>query len=338
MGTSTLAARAFVALVLAAAGATKLLDPGSLRKTFLEFGVGELLSRLSAALPAAELVVALGLMIEPTARWAAIAAAVLVLLFMLGIANAIRLGRRPDCGCFGALNSEPIGARTLIRNGILLVLCVSVMSLGPGPSVTRWLDMHSGAAIVLVTGADLLVLSAWFGASRLWPARQALPADASASRSQPRIVPGDAAPDFEAADTEGNAYTLGTLVQPDRALVLIFGSSGCGTCITLFEQLADWKQALEPSLQLAVISPGDPVWASPLKERYQLSPILLDPSSDIARSFAVRITPTAYVVTEDRRIANGPAVGPDAIEDLIRLTLQRIGPKAGPWQPMIQPA
>lgn len=338
MGTLTLAARAFVAVVLATAGTTKLLNPGSLRKTFLEFGAGELLSRLSAALPAVEVAVALGLMIEPTARWAAIAAAVLVLLFILGIANAIRLGRRPDCGCFGALSSEPIGPRTLIRNGVLLVFCGFVVSLGAGPSVTRWLDMHSGAAIGLVSGADLLLLGAWFGASQLWPADQLPQSNASVSPPRARIVPGDAAPDFATTDTEGNTYTLETLVEPGRALVLIFGSSGCATCVSLFEQLVDWKHALETSLQLAVISPGDPAWASPVRERYQLAPVLLDPDSDIARSFSVRITPTAYAITDHGRIANGPAIGPDAIEDLIRLTLQRIGPKEGPWQPMIQPA
>lgn len=338
MGTLTLAARAFVAVVLATAGATKLLNPASLLKTVLEFGAGKLLSRLSVALPAAELAVAISLVIEPTARWAAIAAALLVLLFILGIANAMRLGRRPDCGCFGALSSEPIGPRTLIRNGVLLLLSGFIVGLGPGPSVARWSDMHSSAMIVFVVCADLLLLGAWFGASRLWPAHELPQTNASGSPSRTPIVPGDAAPQFATTDTEGNTYTLETLVQPGRTLVLIFGSSGCGTCVTLFEQLAGWKLALEPSLQLAVVSPGDPAWASPVRERYNLAPVLLDPDSEISRRFAVRITPTAYAITDDRRIANGPALGPDAIEDLIRLRLQRIRPKEGPWQPMIQPA
>jgi hypothetical protein len=58
---------------------------------------------LGVALPAAELAVAVALIVGPSAWFGALAAVVLLLVFVVAIAAALARGSSADCHCFGQL-------------------------------------------------------------------------------------------------------------------------------------------------------------------------------------------------------------------------------------------
>ncbi|MCA1656417.1 MAG: DoxX family membrane protein [Actinobacteria bacterium] len=126
--------RALLVGVFAVAGVAKLADLEGSRATLAGFGLPDALARPAGMLlPLAELGAATLLLFGGTARAGAIAAAALLAVFCLGIANALRRGERPDCHCFGRLHSEPAGAKTLLRNGALGGLAVIAALAGSGP-------------------------------------------------------------------------------------------------------------------------------------------------------------------------------------------------------------
>src|SRR5262245_38966636 len=96
-----LVARLLLAGVFALAGVGKLLDPTGSRRSLADFGVPQPLIAIgSIALPLSELAVALALLSQASAAYGAVAALVLVTLFIGGITLNLARGRRPDCHCF----------------------------------------------------------------------------------------------------------------------------------------------------------------------------------------------------------------------------------------------
>ncbi|MGH7606652.1 MAG: MauE/DoxX family redox-associated membrane protein, partial [Gemmatimonadales bacterium] len=110
-------ARGGLALVFIAAGVGKLLDPVGSRRALRDFGVPRGWAGPGAwLLPIAELAAAAALLTQALARVGAVASLLLLAAFALGVANALRQGRAPDCHCFGQLHSAPAGRGTLVRN------------------------------------------------------------------------------------------------------------------------------------------------------------------------------------------------------------------------------
>jgi uncharacterized membrane protein YphA (DoxX/SURF4 family) len=137
----SLAARLVLAVVFAAAGWPKLLDPdGTVRSVRAFRLVPEVfVPAFGYGLPMLELALALLLLVGLLTRWAAAAVGVLLVMFMIGIAAAWARGLAIECGCFGSTS---------------------------GPVV----DPTRGYALDLMRDAGLLLLAAWlvvFPSSRL---------------------------------------------------------------------------------------------------------------------------------------------------------------------------
>jgi uncharacterized membrane protein YphA (DoxX/SURF4 family) len=117
MDAATLAAQLVLAAVFVVAGVAKLHDlPGS-RRGMANLGVPEQFSAAAVVIPAiGEIVLAAALIVPATDRWAALAAAALLLGYSGGIVNARARGRMPDCRCFGQIYSGPAGWGTIARN------------------------------------------------------------------------------------------------------------------------------------------------------------------------------------------------------------------------------
>lgn len=329
MGTLTLIARCITAVVFAVAAGAKLPNPASMRTTFREFGAGESIARLAILLAPAELLVATGLVIEPTSRWAALVAVALLLVFIAGMLNALRLQRRPDCACFGALRPTPIGSPAIVRNALLLLIAALVVASGPGPSLGYWLDGHnvgviaSAAVLVLVAAGALM-----FGVPSVKPSGDGtlqLPESANGTRI------GDHAPDFDATDVAGRRQSLSSLLAAGRPIVFVFVDAGCGACVSLFPDLGRWQLSLAGRLSIVLVGSGDPERVRFECAQSGITEALFDPDRAMSDVYAPRATPSAVAVTAHGLIAGGPAVGEDAIEDLIRLTLSRDQPISTTW-------
>ena len=111
----------------------------------VDFGVPEALSRAFAVfLPLAELACAAALIPVNWAWAGAVGVAGLLTVFVIAISVSLARGAKPDCHCFGQLRSEPVGAKTLIRNVILLGLAMFVIWQGPSRSGASVTELFSG--------------------------------------------------------------------------------------------------------------------------------------------------------------------------------------------------
>src|SRR3954470_24846909 len=158
MDAVALAARLLLAAVFVVAGVGKLADLPGFRGTLRGFGLGGRLPRIGAvALPIAELATAAALLVQPLAIWGAGAALLLLVAFTGAIVNALARGDAPDCGCFGALHSAPVGRRQVVRNAALAAPAVFVVAAGPGSAITAG---DASAAVALLLGVATCALLA----------------------------------------------------------------------------------------------------------------------------------------------------------------------------------
>jgi Methylamine utilisation protein MauE len=313
-----------LALVLIAAGVGKLLDrPGS-RAALQDFGVPK---RWSAAggllLPFFELAAAAALLIEPLARLGAGLGLLLLAAFCLGIANAMRQGREPDCHCFGQLHSEPAGPATIARNAALAVPAGLVLAEGPGDAPV--LSGGDGAALVTVSAlaAALGVASAvLLRENRRLRRRVAL-------RDTPEPLDlGTAAPELRLRDTGGSTLGVSEVLDGERPAVLVFVQPDCGACRELVPRLERWRPALAEHLALVLIS-GPRSVGGPTPEEAGAAPhILWDVENAARNAYRLLGSPSAVKVDPDGTIASAPALGTEAIEALIRAARRRSRPAA----------
>lgn len=74
--------------------------------------------------PWVELAIGAALVAQLAVPVPAIAALALLVAFTALIGFRLTGDERPTCACFGAWSAEPIGARHLVRNAVLIVLAV----------------------------------------------------------------------------------------------------------------------------------------------------------------------------------------------------------------------
>jgi uncharacterized membrane protein YphA (DoxX/SURF4 family) len=86
---------------------------------------------LGRTIPWLELLLGLLLAAGFALRYTAAAAAILLGVFFGIMVHAYTQGLKIDCGCFGL--GEPISARALLRDGMLLAACITLMFLAIRP-------------------------------------------------------------------------------------------------------------------------------------------------------------------------------------------------------------
>lgn len=144
-------------VVLGAAGATKVIDPGATARTLEAVGApgGRLAARLLGTL---ELLIALWLLASGS-RWAAAATALAYLVLTLTVVLLRRRSPATPCGCFGAWSGPP-SARHLAINlgGVIVSTLVATADVTVGPPagwngagvLAWWLVVVGGSALVVL--------------------------------------------------------------------------------------------------------------------------------------------------------------------------------------------
>jgi methylamine dehydrogenase accessory protein MauD len=328
MDTVELALRIVLAVVFATAGVGKLLDLEGSRRAMQDFGVSERAApAVGLLLPIAELATAILLIFEPTAQVGAILAALLLLAFIAGIANALRKGQEPDCHCFGQIHSAPAGKSTLIRNGVLLVAALVVAIGGSGPAIDDWVSARSAAELVAI-GLGIIAVAALAYAWTLREQNKRLENDLSIAKRVGAVggrfgLPvGTMAPAFELPDLSGEPVTLHGLLEPDRPILLMFMSPMCGPCHAMLPKLRQWQDSLRDRLTIAIVSTGTADENESIAEA-GMDNVLLQHEFEVSEAFAVRATPSAVVVARDGFIASHVGETEQAIEPLVRAALRR---------------
>jgi uncharacterized membrane protein YphA (DoxX/SURF4 family)/thiol-disulfide isomerase/thioredoxin len=326
MSTVLLAIRIVLAAVFAVAAVGKLLDLEGSRRAVRNFGVpGRVAPAVGVVLPLVELAIAVALVPESTARWAALAALVLLLGFIAGIANALRRGDAPDCHCFGQIHSAPAGRGTLARNALLAAMAAVVVADGPGPTIASWVSARTAAELAAV-GAGVLALILGLLFLQLWLERRDLRVNLGMARRMAATAPpglpiGAPAPELEFKNLSGEPGTLSSLQALGRPILLMFMSPGCPSCGELVPKLARWQRSLAERLTIAVVSAGQArdheVWA-----RQGVQNILLAEDFDAIEAYRIRAAPSAVIVTMAGQVGSNPAESVFGIEPLIRLALR----------------
>jgi uncharacterized membrane protein YphA (DoxX/SURF4 family) len=142
MGAALIALRLLLASVFLVAGVAKLADRSGSRGAVVGFGVPERLAGVAGlGLPVCELAIAVALIVSGVARFGALAALLLLVVFVVGISVALARGIDAECHCFGQLHSVAVGWLTLARNMLLAAIAGFVVLAGwrhPGISATHW--------------------------------------------------------------------------------------------------------------------------------------------------------------------------------------------------------
>ena len=110
--------RLVLAAILLWAGGVKLLQPGGAREAIIGYRVfpAGWVDALGWALPGAEVLLGLLLLVGLFTRWAALATALLMTAFIIGISSVWIRGYNIDCGCFGG-GGDVTGAGKTWRYG-----------------------------------------------------------------------------------------------------------------------------------------------------------------------------------------------------------------------------
>jgi peroxiredoxin/uncharacterized membrane protein YphA (DoxX/SURF4 family) len=342
MDTALLVARLLLASVFAVAGASKLADRKGSRQALLDFGVpAPLASPLGTLLPLAELAVASALVPADTARWGAVGALALLLLFAAGISANLARGKKPGCRCFGQLHSAPAGWSTLARNGVLAVVAGFVVWQGwegdAGPSAVGWLWALAGAQLVALLGGlalvGLLGGQWWFMAhllrqnGRLLVRLEALEANlvagGAAAPSQNGTQPalglrvGSTAPTFKLQGLHGETLTLESLRASGKPVMLLFTDPNCGPCTALLPEIRRWQKEHAEELTISLISRGSAEQNRAKSTEHGLREVLLQKEWEVAHAYEAHGTPSAVLVGPDGKIGSPVAQGSDDIKALV---------------------
>jgi methylamine dehydrogenase accessory protein MauD len=353
-----LLARVVLAGVFGIAGLAKLADRNGTQHALGEFGVpARLMGPLAVLLPLAELAIAVGLLLTPTARGGGVAAAALLGAFIGGIGVNLSRGRQPDCHCFGQLHSAPAGPMTLLRNAALAALAGFVIWRGPGagaPAIGRWLGNLGSIGWVMLVGGVLvavvltailrLLLQLMQQNGRLLSAFDLVEArlktvEARLGIEAPLlsegVVPGglavgERAPSFTLPSLEGAAVTLDSMRGTSKPVLLVFSDPSCGPCTALLPEISRWQQVHADRAAILVVSGGSEDANRAKQTEFGVTNILIQADREVADAYRVAGTPSAVLVRPDGTIGSPVAAGAEHIRRIVEALSTAPGPARVP--------
>jgi uncharacterized membrane protein YphA (DoxX/SURF4 family)/peroxiredoxin len=332
MDVLALGVRLVLSLVFVVAAAGKLVNLNRTRRTLIDFRVPRRLVRPAAwLLPLAELSVAFALLVGPAARFGAIAAAGLLLLFMAGIVAAMSRGEAPDCNCFGQIGSAPAGRKTLVRNTALVAIALLVIVHGPGTDPGSWLTTPTrGEILLIVLGISTVALAA--AVVGLWHERRTLLVDlASANRTLASygagLPVGAVAPSFTLPTTSGESLSLDSLRERGRPVALVFASPTCRSCTYMLSDIARWQRTLPERLTIAVVANASGEGARAMADEFGLSDVMYQgDQNEVFRAYRGSATPSVVIVSPEGQIATRIRSSQGVVENTIRTAVQTAAP------------
>ncbi len=327
--------------IFAVAGIGKLLDLKGSEKAVKEFGTPEEFAKFFAVgLPFAEIVFAVCLLFVETSWIGAIGALILLLTFVGGMIYQLSQGNAPDCHCFGAIHSEPVSRKSLIRNIVFAVLAFILILSGKtnqGASLFdsdvynaegNFMSLIIGLATVGLLGAVVFYLKKIseqqtqimrrieiLEVTALDGGREVFREDVAQSIDGLPI--GSPAPDFALPDVNGRQTTLDALLMQAKPILFFVVSPTCAPCAALLPEIEQWQAELKGKLNFVFLSSGavkdnlDKLAGATLKQ------ILLQNEREVAHSFGAEWTPTAILVNTDGTVGSRAAVGDKAIRELV---------------------
>jgi len=335
----------FIRLVLAAifglAGVGKFLDLDGSEEAVKNFGVPENLAKpFSVLLPAAEILIAILLLPATTAWFGAVSGFVLLLIFVGGMLFQMARGRAPDCHCFGQIHSEPVSAKSLIRNGIFAILAFFLILQGREGQGASIFDLTNNASdgnfmtfILSLATVGLLAAAVYFLKTISEQQTQIMRrieilelvsheggrevAREDLSNPTDGLPVGSPAPDFELPDVNGKIVSFENLLAQAKPLLFFFVSPTCAPCAALLPEIEIWQNELKGKVNFVFLSSGNAKDNLDKLAGANLKQILLQKEREVSTQFGAQWTPTVLFVNSDGTIASRLAAGDKAIRELI---------------------
>jgi len=334
MESALLLIRLLFAGVFGVAGLAKLFDREGSRRSGRDFGVPERLAGVfSVLLPIAEIAISLSMLFVELSWFGAIGSVLLLAAFTAGMIIQMVKGQAPDCHCFGQLHSEPVGARSLVRNAVLIVPAVILAAAGRSFQGTDLTKMDSGlfqliSAIIFVALllSVILHLTQIAGRQREILKRleiiEVLGRDGGSVDRQDAGSPHDGlpigafVPAFELLGSNGEIVNSNSIGK-GRPALLFFVSPSCTPCKAVLPKIREWADELADKLEIVFISSGtieenDEVFGS--TERRTM---LRQKAREFADSMNAKWTPSAVFIDQNGKVASHVAAGDTAIATLV---------------------
>jgi hypothetical protein len=350
-----IAARVLLSAIFLVAGVAKLADLSGSLQALRDFGVPRSLARLGVALPVLELAVAVALLFTRTAHYGSWGALALLLVFIAAIGINLVRGRRPDCHCFGQMQSHPISRWTLGRNLVLALAAAWLVVLQrERPAADLWTylaTLHGRDRQIAIAIMGVIVFAVL---SPLWrdttggsaglpwwsdadddeepaPPAKAHSRPAPAPASAPSPQPGDAlaspastglglpvgtpAPPFALPDPEGCTHSLDDLRSAGKPLFLVFSSPHCGACQKLSSKLPALAARHASRVTMAMITREGAQEHITPGEHGPL--LLIQRDGEVTEAYDCVTIPSAVIVDTDGIIQSPAAIGAPDIEALL---------------------
>lgn len=321
--------------ILAIAGVGKLLDREGSEKAVAAFGTPEPFVKTFAILiPIAELIFGFCFLFV-TYSWTGAAGALLLMVtFIGGMLIQMIKGEAPDCHCFGQIHSEPVGAKSLIRN--ILIAILPIVLLLNGRDTQGFALGETNGQIASNVVLSILVVAVFVAAAYVWRLTRentslkrrvelmemldngGVPLERNEAGDPTDSLPiGSPFPDFKLPDVGGKIVTFDHLLAEPIPKLFLFVGPTCKPCKAMLDEFAEWKAEFDGKMRLVFVSKGS---AAENIERFgeDLSAgMLLQKNMEFASGLYVKWTPAAVLVGADGSVASHPAVGDMAIRDLI---------------------
>ncbi len=298
------AIRVVLAAVFVVSAVAKASDRTGTQVSARALGVPDGAARyVPIALPAVEVALAVALVPVSSAPWAAAGVVLLLAAFTALVAGNLARGRRPSCHCFGALDAEPIGPWTLVRNLVLLGGATVVAAAGLRPQA----DVYAGAPWVeMLAGLGLGLL--------VWRLGRGAP---SATDGPAALAVGDPVPDLRLQTLDGGAVRLSAARSGEHPTVIVFGNTGCGSCTSLLPDIERWQHEHADSLKVLPVLWTTPERAAAARGEREIDLLVLEDERSLTERFGRLAMPSALVVGPDGRVSAAAISGPDEIRDLV---------------------
>lgn len=332
--------RIILAAIFALAGIGKMLDLEGSKKAVRDFGVPEMLAKpFSVGLPAVEIVVAILLLFTQSAWFGAIAGFLLLAIFIGGMAFQMAKGKTPDCHCFGAIHSEPVSPKGVIRNAIFAMLTLVLIVSGRDnqglsilDSTNNFTEQNSMQMILGLATVALLAAIVYFlkqiSEQQLQIIRRIEILEFTATDGTKMVereeiaapenilLIGAPAPDFKLPDLNGKTISLEHLLMKAKPILLFFVGPSCSPCGALIPEIEAWQTELENKLNFVFVSSGE---AADNAQKFggKTFQILLQKNREVSELFGAKWTPSALLISADGSVASRAVAGDAAIRKLI---------------------
>lgn len=337
--------RLLLAAVFLLAGIGKLLDRQGSEEALRSFDVpAPLVKPAAAVLPWAEIALAVILLFNSISWFGAIAGAALLAAFSAAMLRQISKGNAPDCHCFGQIHSEPVGARSLIRNGLFMLLALVLVISGPE---AQGMDPRGRGAGTEIYGTDMgfILWAALTGLlvpiifilkkisdqqSQIIRRLEILEVISAEGRELTRETLGDPnsglpigspLPAFGVRKPGDRAARTDGMLTPGRPALLLFVGPGCHPCESLIPEIESWAREFGDRLDLLLISSGSDEENIGKFGSIEKVTLYIQNDRSVSDLLGALWTPTAILVDSKGAIASRNAVGDSAIMEL----MERLG-------------